>query len=94
MPRLSWAFIAPAVPLLGLVGGSAWLAVDWHLLLLAGLTGTVCLVLAGVAWLLDRMLDRMLDAKTDDAKDALAHALADITLRRGLRQTRPLRSVG
>jgi hypothetical protein len=81
MPRSTRAFIAAAVLLWGTVGLSAWVRLDWHLMLLAGCAGSASAVLAGVMFTRDR------------EKDALVHALADLSLRRGLRQTRPLKRI-
>lgn len=85
MPKLSWAFTALAVPLLGLVGMSAWVHVARPPLLIAAVLGAASLVLAGVKW--------MLDSKDDEDKQALAIALGDLSLRRGLASTRPLKRV-
>lgn len=90
MPKLAWAFIAAAVLLWGTVVTSVWAPVNWHLLLIAGPGGGASLVLAGVICLRDRLPEER-DADAD--KDALAYALRDVTLRRGLARTRPLKRV-
>lgn len=92
MPRLARAFIAVAVLMWGTVAVSFWVQISWHFLLIAGPGGGASLVLAGVTCMLDRMREREKDAD-EDVKDALVYALADLTLRRGTRVTRPLRQI-
>jgi hypothetical protein len=85
MPRLTWAFAVCAALLWGTVGASFWVHVNWHVLVLAGPGGAASIVLASMRY--------MLAAEADRDKDALVRALADLTLRRGLARTRPLKRV-
>jgi threonine/homoserine/homoserine lactone efflux protein len=89
MPKLSWAFIAVAVPLLGLVGVSAWVHVARPLLLISAVLGAASLVLAGVKWMLDSKDGR----EEDKDKEALVFAVRDLSWRRGAARTLPLKRV-
>lgn len=85
MPKLSWAFTALAVSLLGLVGVSTWLPVNWRLLLLAGLVGAVCLILAGVNWMLegpmrDRVVRHLADTVVASRPAAIRRAALAVTV--------------